>query len=436
MFAKVYIFKQADAKLSSFHSSAKTAGEKRNNFINFCAASFGGGMEHKMKTNVAFFFGGRSVEHEVSIISAQQAMAAANKDKYNVIPIYITKKGLLYTGDDMQNIDAFKDIPALLKKSARIILVNNENGVSIEKYPKPMFGKSLGNIDVAIPVVHGTNGEDGTLQGYLEMLGLPYAGCNILSSAIGMDKILMKKILKEHGIPVLDCEYFYAREWFENKKSIIDNIEKIGYPVIIKPANLGSSVGIKKAADLQELEEAIELATSFSDKILVERAITNLREINCSAMGDSEKIRTSVCEEPFGGDEILSYQDKYMAGSKEGSKGMASLTRKVPADIDKETETKIRTYVAQTFKILCCNGVARVDCMIDADSGEIYVNEINTIPGSLSFYLWEAAGVKFDEIIDELIRLALKRERERQALTFSYDSNLLQLQGGSKGAKK
>ena len=388
-----------------------------------------------MRTNVAFFFGGRSVEHEVSIISAQQAMAAANKDKYNVIPIYISKKGFLYTGDDLMKMDAFKNMEALLKKSFRVILVNTEHGVQIEKYPRPMFGGVLGSIDVAVPVVHGTNGEDGTLQGYLEMLGVPYAGCNVLSSAIGMDKVLMKKILKEHGVPVLDCEYFYTREWFEKKQLVVNQIEKLGYPVIVKPANLGSSVGIKKAADRGELEEAVELAASFADKILVERAIVNLREINCSAMGDSESVKTSVCEEPFGGDEILSYQDKYMAGAKEGAKGMASLTRKVPADLEKETEEKIRAYVAQTFRILCCSGVARVDCMIDKDNGEIYVNEINTIPGSLSFYLWEEAGVSFELIIDELVRIALKHDRQKQALTFTYETNLLQMQGGAKGVK-
>ena len=388
-----------------------------------------------MRTNVAFFFGGRSVEHEVSIISAQQAMAAANKDKYNVIPIYISKKGFLYTGDDLMKMDAFKNMEALLKKSFRVILVNTERGVQIEKYPRPMFGGVLGSIDVAVPVVHGTNGEDGTLQGYLEMLGVPYAGCNVLSSAIGMDKVLMKKILKEHGVPVLDCEYFYTREWFEKKQLVVNQIEKLGYPVIVKPANLGSSVGIKKAADRGELEEAVELAASFADKILVERAIVNLREINCSAMGDSESVKTSVCEEPFGGDEILSYQDKYMAGAKEGAKGMASLTRKVPADLEKETEEKIRAYVAQTFRILCCSGVARVDCMIDKDNGEIYVNEINTIPGSLSFYLWEEAGVSFELIIDELVRIALKHDRQKQALTFTYETNLLQMQGGAKGVK-
>ncbi len=391
-----------------------------------------------MKINLAVMFGGKSVEHEVSVISASQAMAAADKEKYNVIPIYITKQGCFYTSPDMLDINSFKDINSLLKKSSRVILVNEDNKVKLVKYPKPLFGGDLGAIDVVLPVVHGTNCEDGTLQGYLETVDAAYAGCNVLSSAIGMDKILMKKLLKEHGVPVLDCEYFYARQWDENKDELIEKCEKLGYPLIVKPADLGSSVGIKKAADRQELEDAVINASSYAEKILVEHAITNLREINCAALGDSEKVITSVCEEPFSSDEILSYEEKYMGGGKNktgGSKGMASLSRKVPADIDKETEEKIRAYVADTFNILCCSGVSRVDCMIDCDTNEIYVNEINTMPGSLAFYLWEAAGLEFSGLVDELVRIALKRKRQRQQLTFSFDTNILQMQGGAKGSK-
>ncbi len=387
-----------------------------------------------MKMNLAVIFGGKSVEHEVSVISASQAMAAADSEKYNVIPIYITKQGLFYTSDIMKDVSSFKDIDALLKKSNRIILVNDGNKVLMMKYPKPMFKGILGEIDVILPVVHGTNCEDGSLQGYLETIDAAYAGCNVLASALGMDKIMMKKLLKEHGVPVLDCEYFHAREWFSQKTEIIEKCEILGYPLIVKPADLGSSVGIKKAADRAELEEAVENASAYAEKILVEHAITNLREINCAALGDAEKIITSVCEEPFSNDEILSYEEKYMGGGK-GSKGMASLSRKVPADISEETANKIKGYVADTFKILCCSGVARVDCMIDGDNGEIYVNEINTIPGSLAFYLWEKAGVKFSELIDELVRIALKRKRERQSLTFSFDTNILEMHGGSKGTK-
>ncbi|MBQ9097455.1 MAG: D-alanine--D-alanine ligase [Clostridia bacterium] len=392
-----------------------------------------------MKTQLAFMFGGRSVEHEISVISAQQAMAAADKTKYDIIPIYIAKDGMMYTHPEMTSVDAFKNVKELLGKASRVILVNDGQSVKIEKYPRALFGGVIGTVDVVIPVMHGTWGEDGNLQGYLETLMVPYAGCDTASSALGMDKVLMKQILQANGVPVLPCEYFYTRAWVETPEEIISKIEKIGYPVIVKPASLGSSVGIKIAKNQDELKEAVDEAASYSEKILVEKAITALREINCSAMGDVDEVKTSVCEEPFSGDEILSYKDKYMKGGKgktSESGGMASLDRKVPADLDKETETKIRSYVADTFKALGCCGVSRVDCMIDKDSGEIFVNEINTIPGSLSFYLWKEAGVEFNEIIDELVRLALKRDRKRKNLTFSYDTNILELGFGSKGVKK
>lgn len=390
-----------------------------------------------MKLNVAFLFGGRSVEHEISVISASQAMAAADREKYNVIPVYIAKNGIMYSSPDMTDIEVFKDIPALLKKSSRVIFINDENGVRLEKYPQKIFGGKPQIIDVAVPVVHGTNVEDGTLQGYLETIGLPYAGPDVLSSAIGMDKIIMKKLLKEHGVPVLDCEYFYAKEWFKNKTEIKEKIKSLGYPVIVKPANLGSSVGIKVAKDETALETAVDEAAGFAEKILVEHAITNLREINCSVIGDVDGAECSVCEEPLNGSEILSYQEKYMAGgTKTGAKGMASLLRKVPAELDAETETKIKSAVLDTFKILCCSGVSRIDCMIDCDTNEVYVNEINTIPGSLSFYLWEAAGKPFTKVIDEMINLALAKKRRAESLTFSYDTNILQMQSaGSKGSK-
>ena len=390
-----------------------------------------------MKLNVAVFFGGRSVEHEISIISAQQAIAAADKEKYNIIPIYIAKTGVFYTSPEMTSVEAFKDIPGLLKKSSRVILVNDEKGVKLESYPKKMFGSVSENIDVALPVMHGTNGEDGTLQGYIETLGLPYAGPGVLASALGMDKVAMKMVLKDKGVPVLDCESFSSADWYKNKEEILEKIEKFGYPVIVKPANLGSSVGIKKAADRGALEEAIDDAFAFAEKVLVERAITNLREINCAVLGDADDVITSVCEEPFGG-EFLSYEKKYMQGGKSSktSEGMASLARKVPADLTQEQETKVRNMVADTFRALGCAGASRVDCMIDVDSGEMYVNEINTIPGSLSFYLWEAAGVSFPEVIDRLINIALKNARIKEKLTFTFETDVLSLQGGTKGAKK
>lgn len=388
-----------------------------------------------MKMNVAFFFGGRSVEHEVSIISAQQAIAAMDPEKYNIIPVYVSKKGVLYSSEEMRSVEPFKKLDALLERSSKVILVNDGENVVLEKYPRPKFSNPrIATIDVAVPVMHGTNGEDGTIQGYLEMLGVPYVGCGVLASAVGMDKILMKQVLQTKGIPVLDCVSFYAKQWALSKQDILVEIEKIGYPVIVKPANLGSSVGIKKASDRAELEEAVDLASGFATRVLVEKAIEHLIEINCSVMGDSYDTKVSVCERPMGSDEILSYADKYGRGAK-GSKGMSSASRQVPADLSDEQRTKIETYVQQTFQALCCSGVARIDCMIDGDTGEIYVNEINTIPGSLSFYLWEEIGMSFRQEMDELIALALKKNRDKEAITFTYDSNILEMQGGTKGAK-
>ena len=307
-----------------------------------------------------------------------------------------------------------------------------------------VFSKKRTPVDVAFPVVHGTNCEDGSIQGYFEFLGLPYVGCDVLSSAVGMDKVVFKDVLKRQGLAVLDCYTFYAREFALNQDEICKNcIEKVGLPLIVKPVNLGSSVGISKVNTEDELFEALNLASSFADKILVEKAITSLREINCSVLGDSEECFASVCEEPFMNDEILSYEDKYLGGGKGktgGSKGMASLSRKVPADLTEEESNYIRNFACDIFKTLGCSGVVRIDFMIDKDTNTVYANEINTIPGSLAFYLWEATGTPYKELLDKMISLAFKRDRARKDLTFTIDTNILasvNLKGakGSKGSK-
>ena len=403
-----------------------------------------------MKIKVGVIFGGKSVEHEISVITASQAINAFNKEKYEIVPLYISKKGLMYTGDELLELKNFKDIESLLKKCVQISLVNDGNKVSLLKFPCSKFKSNVINsIDVAFPCMHGTNGEDGTIQGYLEFLGIPYVGCDILSSSIGMDKIMMRKILKEANIPSLDYYSFYSLDYIKEESSIIESIEnKIDYPVIVKAGNLGSSVGIKKAKNNVQLKEAIEFAMQYSDRIMVERAIVNLKEINCSVLGDMIDAKASECEEPFGSDEILSYSDKYMSGSngKNGklggnkNSGMASLDRKIPADRTSDQKEKIQSIAIKTFKTLGCNGVSRIDFMIDKETNEIFVNEINTIPGALSFYLWEATGISFEKELDELIELAFKRERQKESTTYSYDVNILAMSGsgklGTKGSKK
>ena len=398
-----------------------------------------------MRIRVCVLFGGKSVEHEVSVISALQAIASMDADKYDVIPVYITKENEFYTSFECSCIEEYRDIPALIKKSTRCVFLNTEGKVQLLRYPFKRFGSSLiSEIDVAFPIVHGTNVEDGTLQGYLKILGLPFVGCDVTASALGMDKYAMKTVLKENGVPVLDCLRFCPSDMDAPETVIARCEEKIGYPVIVKPVNLGSSVGISVAHNAEELKVSLRDAFRYSQQVLCERAIKNLKEINCSVLGDIFRAEASECEQPAKNDEILSYQDKYVSGGvgkkggkTGGSKGMASLARKIPADITPERREEIRTLAVKAFQALGCNGVSRIDFMIDEDTDTVYLNEINTIPGSLSFYLWEPLGVPYRELLDRMIGLALKRRREEESITFSFDSNILANAsfGGAKGSK-
>ena len=406
-----------------------------------------------MKIKVGVLFGGKTVEHEISIISAIQAMGYLDRNKYDVIPIYITKNNEFYVGEEVGKIESYTDIASLIKNSQRVIMVRDDNKVNLIKYPQKMFSKGVVDyIDIAFPVVHGTNVEDGTLQGFLKMFNIPYVGCDVLSSAVGMDKYVMKTVLKDNGIPVLDCKCYTAKQYDENEETIIEEIEKvIGYPLIVKPVNLGSSIGISKAENRTELYDSLDTAFRYATKVLVETAVQNLKEINCSVLGDYEDAEASECEEPVSSDKILTFTEKYIGdgsakgakGAKggvksSGSKGMATLKRKIPADITDEQRDTIRTLAVKAFKCLGCGGVSRIDFMMDTKTGNIWLNEINTIPGSLSFYLWEPIGVKYTELLDRMISLALKRERENENITYTFDSNVLQgvnLGGGTKGTK-
>ncbi len=394
-----------------------------------------------MKIQVGLFFGGPSVEHEVSVITALQAYYAFEDERYEIIPIYITKDSRMFVGESIGDIEAYRNIPALLDKSIQITIVREEGRTYLRQIRSRAFKKDYNQvIDVAFPCVHGTNVEDGTLQGYLQTLGLPYVGCDVFSSAIGMDKFAQKAVLREAGISVLPALCPYISEYRQDPEALMNVIEaKIGYPVIVKPNNLGSSVGIRVARDRAALESALEYAFGFALRVLVEHAITSLKEVNCSVIGDYESAEASECEEPIAQDEILSYQDKYMGnsgkngvkgapvkgGGAKGSEGMASLSRKIPAEISPERREEIRSLAVKTFQTLGCNGVARIDFMIDKDTDALYVNEINTIPGSLAFYLWEAVDLPYSKMLVRLIDLALKRERERSNISFSFDSNLL-----------
>lgn len=386
---------------------------------------------------VAVIFGGRSVEHEISVISAVQCMHVIDKNKYRVFPIYITKQGIWYTGDHLLDLDNYKNIDKLLAKCDKILVSQNSNDRKIYKAHPGIFGKKeLATIDIAFPVIHGTYGEDGILQGLLELMNVPYVGCDVLAAAATMDKICTKMILKSIGVPVLDDVSFTAEEWMADDASIKEKIfAKFYYPLIVKPSNLGSSVGISSVENDYALEDAIALALSMAPCAIVEPKVVNLKEVNCSVLGDRASLSLSVCEEPLRSGEVLSYADKYLGGAKGKSKiagkndisgqGMSSTKRRVPADISEELKEKIYSYAKTAFINLNCSGVVRIDFLIDQDSNKVYLCELNTIPGSLAFYLWEPLGKNFTELTDDLIALALKRHREKNNLILSYDTNIL-----------
>ena len=366
-----------------------------------------------MKTNIGVFFGGRSTEHEISVISASQAMAAINRDKYDVTPIYISKQGKWYTGDLLFDTANYRDMNALMAKCQEVYMRPIYGDYNLYKARKPLFGSDVvTKLDVVIPVLHGSNVEDGIFEGVLQTIGIPYAGCDVLASANGMDKITMKMILQACNIPVVDYVWFTDKQWSAQREELIAQVEsKLQYPVIVKPANLGSSVGIGCAHNREELIDKVDTAEQYSSRIVVEYMVKDLQEINCSVIGDCDEYQMSVLEQPLTSQDILTYTDKYMGGTK-GAQGMAASAKKFPADLPEVETKRIQFLAGETFRVLSCHGVSRVDVMIEGASKpdetgcrKIYVNEINTIPGSLSFYLWEGTGLPFDEEMHKLVQL-------------------------------
>ncbi|MBQ4578965.1 MAG: D-alanine--D-alanine ligase [Clostridia bacterium] len=400
------------------------------------------------KIRAAVFFGGPSVEHEVSVITAMQAIQALNKERYEVIPVYTTKSGALYTGAHLADLESYRNIPEALKTAREVTLRKEGSEVQLVLARQKRFGSSVvSGVDVALPIYHGTGGEDGVMQAHFERLGLPYTGPDVTSSAIGMDKWATKAMFRLHGVPCVEGIKVTQRQYFTDPETTAAAIEKaVGYPAIIKPYNLGSSVGIHKCRDRAALLEGLEDAFLYSRAVLAERAVQNLREINCAVLGDDEEARASVCEEPLNATDILTYADKYQSGGKTGktgaksggSKGMQSLARVVPADLSEEMSQKVQRLAIDAFRAIGACGCSRIDFLLDNETGELFANEINTIPGSLAFYLWEKSGLDFSGLMDEMIRLALKRQRQQSLLHTSFETNLLQSAriGGAKGGKK
>lgn len=399
-----------------------------------------------MKIKVGVIFGGESVEHEVSIISAVQAMNKMDSEKYEIIPIYITKDREWYTGEALREIENYQDMN-LIKRYCKKVVLYCKNGAFVLQ-SKGLFRRVVKEIDIAFPIVHGTNVEDGTLQGYLQTIGVPYVGSNVYASVVGQDKVFMKQVFESENIPIKKYVWFYDEEYKLDSTSVIKKIEKLKYPVIVKPATLGSSVGISTAKNEEELVDAIEEAIKYDTKIVVEELVQNLKEVNISVLGNYKNQELSVIEEVISNEDFLTYEEKYIGNGKAKgkgpikgsmknvSKGMVSADRKIPADLTKALEKQVQDAAIASFKALGSSGVCRIDFLVDTKEKKAYVNEINSIPGSLAFYLWAPTGKDYTELLDDMINIGIKDYKSRISKTHSFESNILKgFANGFKGAK-
>lgn len=393
------------------------------------------------KLQLGVMFGSRSCEHEVSIISAVQLMRAVDCQTYDVIPIYISKKGEWFTGDALMDIHTYTPFDENHRGLRRVQLdltAGSRALLSTEK-GKGLFGKEqqviIARLDCVIPVFHGMHGEDGSIQGLLEICNIPYASSGVGASAMGMDKVYMKQFFIGCGFPALPSCWFLRAEWEKNHAEVMDAIEKkLPYPVFVKPSALGSSIGVTKAVDRASLEDALAVAFEFDRKVLVEQGLNEPLELNCSVIGYNGDAEASEIEMPLSGGDLLTFMDKYGSNS---SKGMASLKRVLPAPIEPELRERIRSLSIDIFKAMDCKGVVRIDYMYDAASDSLYITEINTIPGSLSFYLWEPCNVGYSSLIDKMVKCAMDAQQDKDDSNYAYTSDILSniAMGGKTGSK-
>ena len=407
-----------------------------------------------MKIKVGVIFGGKSVEHEISIISAVTAMFKFDQDKYEVVPIYITKEGEWCTGEMLKDIDNYKDM-ALIKRYTTNVILDQNNGRFVLRKKHGLFNRVITDIDIAFPITHGTNVEDGALQGYLQTVGVPYVGPNVYSGVVGQDKVYMKRIFEGEDLPLTKFDWFYDSDYKNDSDAVLKKLKKLKFPLIIKPATTGSSVGISVSKDEKELVDSIQEAMLYDSKIIVEEMVTNLKEVNISVLGNYEHQRLSEIEEVFGKNKFLTYEDKYIGdgtishgakkyGMKVGVKGTKSYksgmpeASTIPAKLTAKEREDVERIATQAFKVLGSVGLARIDFLIDSKTHKVYINEINSIPGNLSYYLWRAKGIEFTELLNDMINIGVKEFKKRNSKTHSFDTNILAgyTSGGVKGTKK
>lgn len=363
------------------------------------------------KQKLGVLFGGVSVEHEVSIITGLQLLKKVDASKYEAIPIYIDKTGKWWTGEQVGQLAYFRTADLFAP-------------IGLTPFNLDLNQPSPAQLDVALLCFHGTHGESGSVQGALELANIPYQGPSVLSSAIAFDKIVTRQILAAEGINQTPYRWFTKQDWERNQEKTLEAVAQLGLPVFVKPANSGSSIGIKRVTNRADLVEGVTFALQFDDRILVEKEVSDCIEINVSVLGDQQHAEASVAEQPIKADEFLSFVDKYQRGGGKKS-GMASATRRIPAPISTATLQLLQAEALQLFKIFDCSGVVRIDFFVNPTTSEIFLTELNTIPGSMSFYLWEATQLPYPQLIDRLVEIALAQKSSTKNKLKAFETNLL-----------
>jgi D-alanine-D-alanine ligase len=389
-----------------------------------------------MKT-IAVFFGGRSAEHDVSIITALTSVIKPLEltQKYNVVPVYIAKDGRWYTGEQLKDIKFYqsKNLITLLAKMKTVSLtLGNTLTLSVPT----RLSRSDIVVDIAFPAMHGTYGEDGALMGLLDMANVPYVGCGVSAASVSMDKVLAKNVASENNIAVTKYVSLRRSDVTSDGSAAAENIEKIlTYPLFVKPAHLGSSIGITKVSHIRELQNALEVAAYYDDLVIVEEAVSNLIELTLPIIGPAERPVPGLLERPLTHTEdFFDFDTKYMHGGKKGKGGAKASTdpagaqgySQIPADLPPQLYKQAESLGLAVYRALGCDGIARIDMLIDSKTGQVYFNEINPLPGSLYAHNWAKAGVSKVELVEKLVAYALERHEKRQKLATTFSTNFLQ----------
>lgn len=387
-------------------------------------------MPNHQKKTIAVIFGGRSAEHDVSIITAHipviQSLLAT--DEYTVVPIYIGKDGSWYSEEAMNDMAYFQqpDFEERVRRNKKLQIAISDG---LQLIFPGMFPKSI-SVDVVFPTMHGTYGEDGSLMGLLRMANVPFVGCGLSASAVAMDKVLTKQVVAAEGLPVVPYVWFTKADWEQDRSKWLTQIEKLNGSLFVKPVHLGSSIAITKVADRADVEQAIEVALHYDDKVLIEESVEDLIEVTLPILGNNE-LQLAAIERPLNDTEFFAFQDKYLSGGKKGS-GVNSQPSEIPANIDADLAQEVEELGRGVYRTLGCSGIARVDFLIDSKKNTVFVNEVNTLPGSLYHHNWKSVGISNIELVTKLVTLAEERFAEEKKLTRTFTSDVLSQAGGGK----